>query len=117
MHPRHRALTVPVPPQPQRLPPQLPLLLPQSVNLLLLLLPAPLPMPEIPRRPPLLAALVQEVGRVLLEGRDGEEGELGVGGDFDGAAGHGHGGEGFVGFVVVFYAGFGDREEVGFEVF
>lgn len=117
VHPRHGRLAEPRPSQPHRLTPQLALLTLQPLDLPLLLLPAALLEAEVPRRPPLLAALVHKLGRVLLERGDGVEGELGVGGEGDGGAGNDHGAEGFVGFEVVFLEGVGYREEVRLEVF
>lgn len=54
---------------------------------------------------------------MLLEGGDGVERELGVGGEEGGGARDHHGAQGLVGFEVGLCEGVGDGEDVGLEVF
>lgn len=81
MNPNHHRLTPSRPPQPQRLPPKLPLITTNPLNLLALLLLPTLNILKVTRNPLLLAALVHELDAVLLEGRHGIEGEIAVLGD------------------------------------
>lgn len=110
--PHHDALAPPSPTQPQRLPPDLLLLLSHAVELALLLLLAALNVLVLPRGPLLLAALLKELGAVLLEGSDGKERELVVLGDLNGGAGHHHGCEGLVAVEEVLARQGGYHDEV-----
>lgn len=101
MHPSHDGVAIAGAAEPQSLAPDLPLLLFELAQLLLLGLAASLVEFPLARRPSALAALVQELGGVLLEHRDGVEVELVVLSEQAGAAGDDHGCEGFVGMQEV----------------
>jgi len=117
MYPNHSTLTITRATQPQRLAPQLLLILRELTRLFCLLLLAAFLVLVIARRPPLFSALVQKLCGVLFEGDDSDEGEFVVGGDLVCGAGDDHGGEGFVGLVEFFDDSVGDGDEVGVEVF
>jgi len=115
--PDHDALAPLRPAQAQRLAPYLLLLARDTLQLARLLLAPALDVLVLPGRPLLLAALGDELGAVLLEGCDGEEGELVVLRDLDAAAGHDHGREGLVALEEVLARAGGHHDEVGLEVF
>ena len=69
MHPPHNRITIPRPPQPQRLIPHLLLLALQLPQLLLLRRPPPIRKLHLPRRPPVFPALMHELRGVLLKNR------------------------------------------------
>lgn len=93
VRPHHYGLAPPGPAQAQRLAPDLLLLARDTVQLLLLLLLAALDVLVLARGPLLLSALLQELGAVLLESRDGEEHELVVLGHLHARPRHHHGRE------------------------
>lgn len=115
--PDHHALAPPGPCQPQRLAPDLALVATRPLDLLALLLLAALDVLVVARRPFHLAALVLEVGAVLLERRDGEQRELVVLGDLDRRAGHHHGRQRLVALEEIALGVVGHRDEVRLEVF
>lgn len=116
MHPGHDGVTIPRPAQPQGLAPHAPLLGLELLVLLLLGVAAAGGELPLARRPPLLPAPVHELGAVLLEDGDGEEGELVVPGQLGGGAGDDHGGEGFVRLEPFLDGGVGDGDEVLLQV-
>ena len=116
MHPRHDGIAVACSSQPQRLTPYLPLLLLQLAQLLFFRLFAALVELPLPRRPPALAALVQELGAVLLEYRHSIQVELVVLGEQTGAARDDHGGERLVGLQEFFNLLCGDGDQVLLQV-
>src|SRR5947207_1744646 len=79
------------PPQSQRLAPDPLFLFADSTKLPGLLLPASFLELEVPRHPLLLPGLLHELGRMLLERRDGVKSILIIGSDTTGAPGHNHG--------------------------
>lgn len=111
VHPGHDGVAVARPAQPQRLAPHLPLLLLQLAQLLLLGLLAALVELPLARRPPALAALVQEFGAVLLEHRHGVQVELVVFGQQAGAARDDHGRQALVRVqeVLMLLCGYGNK--------
>lgn len=117
MHPTHNSITIPRPTQPKRLPPNLPLFLLQLLQLLIFRLLSPFRKLPLTRNPPPFATLVHKLGRMLLEYRDGEQGEFVVGGELRTAAGDDHRSDGFVGREIFFDEDVGDGEEVLLEVF
>lgn len=60
---------------------------------------------------------MNEFGTMPFESRDGVQGELIIGVDLLGGAGHDHGGDGFVAFEKIFHDLLRDCHEVRFEVF
>lgn len=116
MDPGHDGITVTRPGQSQSLAPNLPLLLLQLLQLLVFGLSTALGELPLSRDPSLLPGLVDKLDAVLLEDGHGEEGELVILGQFCRAAGHNHGGNGFVRLEVIFYEHVGDGEEVLLQV-
>lgn len=117
MHPRHDSITVTRPSQPQRLAPDLPLVLLQLAQLLVLRLLAALMELPLPRRPPALAAFVQELGAVLLEHRDSVQVEFIVFGEQAGAARDNHGRKRLVALQELFHLLCGHGNQVLLQVF
>lgn len=117
VQPTHDRITVPRPPQSQRLTPQPPLLLLQLPQLLFLRLAPAICELHLPRRPPLLSTLVHKLGAVLLEARHGVELELIVLRQQLRGAGDDHGTYLLVALEEVLGERGGDGDEVLLQVF
>lgn len=116
MHPRHDRLSPRRSPQPQRLLPDLSLILLYFLQLLILLLFPTLFVFEVSRRPFAFPAPVYEFLRMFLERGDGVEGEFIIGGYLDCGARDDHGSQGFIGAEKIFGEVTRDGYEVAFEV-
>lgn len=116
VRPHHDGLAPPGPTQPQRLAPDLLLLARDTVQLLLLLLLATLDVLVLARGPLLLSALLQELGAVLLESRDGKEHEFFVLGHLHAGPWHHHGRERLVALEKVLPAVDGHDDQMRLKV-